>query len=63
MTVHLHALGALKVSYSDVGEGGGVAMNCEKTKFFSQLPVSRGLSAYFWRLLYSSGNFFGISGV
>ena len=27
------ALRALKVSYSDVGEG-GVAMNCEKTQFF-----------------------------
>ena len=27
------ALRALKVSYSDVGEG-GVAVNCEKTQFF-----------------------------
>ena len=32
------ALRALKVSYSDVGEG-GVAVNCEKTQFFSEHPV------------------------
>ena len=31
-TLALH-LGALKVSYSDVGEG-GVAVNCEKPQFF-----------------------------
>ena len=33
MTVHPHALRALKVSYSDIGEG-GVAVNCEKIKSF-----------------------------
>ena len=32
MTVHI-ALRALKVSYSDVGEG-GVGVNCEKNQFF-----------------------------
>ena len=33
VTVHSHVLRALKVSYSNEGEG-GVAGNCEKTQFF-----------------------------
>ena len=33
VTVHCIALSALKVSYSDVGEG-GVAVNCEKSQLF-----------------------------
>ena len=37
------ALRTLKVSYSDVGEG-GVAMNCEKNTFFPEHPV-----LYFFR--------------
>ena len=30
----LYSQETLKVSYSDVGEGGVVAVNCEKTQFF-----------------------------
>ena len=31
--------GALKVSYSDVGEGGVVAVNCGKNTIFPEHPV------------------------
>ena len=34
VTVHSHCVRALQVSYRDVGEGGRVAVNCEKTQFF-----------------------------
>ena len=35
------ALRALKVSYSDVGEG-GVGVNCEKNTIFPEHPVEKG---------------------
>ena len=38
VTVNSHCVGALKVSYSDVGEG-GVAVNCEKNTIFPEHPV------------------------
>ena len=31
---------ALKVSYGDVGDYGGVAVNCEKNTIFPEHPVS-----------------------
>ena len=37
VTVH-NALTALKISYSDVGEG-GVALNCKKNTIFPEHPV------------------------
>ena len=44
VTVHSHcvesSLGALKVSYIHVGEG-GVAVNCKKTHFILNTPVEK----------------------
>ena len=39
------AFGALKVSYSDVGEG-GVAVNCEKNAIFPKHPVCENIFRY-----------------
>ena len=41
VTLHLHCVESfeLKVSYSDVGEG-GVAVNCEKNIIFPEHPVA-----------------------
>ena len=38
ITSHRNALRALKISYSDVGEG-GVAVYCEKNTIFPEQPV------------------------
>ena len=45
VTVPSHCARALKVSYSDVGEG-GVAVNCEKIQFFMNTLYIRRLFSF-----------------
>ena len=39
VTVHSHCVESFEKNYSDVGEEGGVAVNCEKNTIFPEHPV------------------------